>query len=644
MPDEETQQTGDSGLDERLVLFAVLGLAAVFALAYVLGLLLWLSGQLSGLFSGHGWPDSSPGDVPHIMISLPAHPGDPGAGWPAGVRIGPAWLVYVLFVAALTPIPYGLFRLGRLALNWRRRREFRLFRLGFASGNEIRRNLSAGTVIKKGRSVRPSVRGQRRVAPRQVGYFLGRDLRSRQELYASVEDVFIVLAPPRQGKDVHFCAPFTIDAPGACIVTSTRADAFTNTYAMRAAKGEVHVFDPNGLTNWPDRLRWSPIRDCERAETASNRAAAIISGSGVANNAKDQFFVDSAKVVLRCYLHAAAVGQRTVRDILDWTNQQTNPDPARILRKYEAEGRAVPGWAGTLESVMAMAERPRGVVFSFLTQALDCFSDPRVLDACSPGQGEQFDLARFLSGQNTLYVLGKDQKNGSVAPIVTALMEDLFEGTRRIASRKPGSRMDPPLTVELNEAAHIAPMPNLPAYMGDSGGFSIALHVYLQSLSQARAKWGDHEAMIMWDNAAVRIIMGGAGNIEDLEDISRLMGEVRETRTVKPRGLGTQNRRYQAEKRRVLSPDEVRTLKFGTAVIVARAARPVEAVLTPWWKRPDGKRIAAGKSDTEKKVLVYSEEAERQTYLSPQRGAAPATGGMVPQTASSWPQRPPDQP
>jgi type IV secretory pathway TraG/TraD family ATPase VirD4 len=208
-----------------------------------------------------------------------------------------------------------------------------------------------------------------------------------------------------------------------------------------------------------------------------------------------------------------------------------------------------------------------------------------------------FDLEEFLLGRNTLYVLGKEKKHGSIAPIVTAMMEDIFDETRKIASRMPGSRLDPPLTVELNEAAHIAPLPNLPGYMGDSGGFSIALHVYLQSLSQARSRWGEHEAMIMWDNAAVRIIMGGAGNVDDLDDISRLMGDVLDHPKTTP-----QSARY----RRVLSAEEIRTLEFGTAVIVARSARPVEVQLTPWWKRKDGREISEGKSHTEKMILHYA--------------------------------------
>jgi type IV secretory pathway TraG/TraD family ATPase VirD4 len=232
-------------------------------------------------------------------------------------------------------------------------------------------------------------------------------------------------------------------------------------------------------------------------------------------------------------------------------------------------------------------------------------------------------------------MLGKERKNGSVAPVVSAMITNIFDQARVIASEKPGSRLDPPLTVELNEAAHIAPVPDLPAYMGDSGGFSIALHVYLQSLSQARARWGEHEAMVMWDNAAVRVIMGGAGNINDLEEISQLMGEIREPTKTTMRGTAGSSVSVQKQKRRVLSAEEIRTLPFGKAVVVARATRPVELDLTPWWKRRDGAAIAAGKADTEAHIKVYTEAANqrrqellaagRQSQLASTDAAADAT-------------------
>src|SRR3546814_11713789 len=47
----------------------------------------------------------------------------------------------------------------------------------------------------------------------------------------------------------------------------------------------------------------------------------------------------------------------------------------------------------------------------------------------------------------------------------------------------------------------------------------------LQSLSQARDKWGDHAAGAIWDASIAKIILGGTSSARDLQDLSALIGE-----------------------------------------------------------------------------------------------------------------------
>ncbi|WP_163573521.1 TraM recognition domain-containing protein [Fodinicola feengrottensis] len=88
--------------------------------------------------------------------------------------------------------------------------------------------------------------------------------------------------------------------------------------------------------------------------------------------------------------------------------------------------------------------------------------------------------------------------------------------------------------------------------------------------------------------------MGGSGHVNDLDDISRLIGEVDEKQRTKTRGNDGRSVSVSQQPRRVLTVDELRTLEFGRAVVVARSARPVEIKLKPWWKRSDANEIKAG--------------------------------------------------
>ncbi len=92
-----------------------------------------------------------------------------------------------------------------------------------------------------------------------------------------------------------------------------------------------------------------------------------------------------------------------------------------------------------------------------------------------------------------------------------------------LAAASPGGRLDPPLGLILDEAANY-PLPSLPALMSEGGGTGITTMAVLQSLDQARHRWGRDAAGAIWDSAIVKLILPGVSNADDLADIARLVG------------------------------------------------------------------------------------------------------------------------
>ncbi|MET7400137.1 TraM recognition domain-containing protein [Dactylosporangium sp. NPDC005572] len=571
----------------------------------VLGGLLWLAGQLSAVLRGNGWPDTTPRDILGILIAWVRSPGDPAQAWPEAVSglIGPPWLVYVIFAALLIPTAALAVVVIRFALNWRRRRGFRIGRLGFASGWEIRRLLGRKAVLKRARFTRPQRAADPDLRPEDVGYFLGRDVRSQRKLYSSVEDSVLVLAPIQRGKDAHFVTPLTIDAPGACIVISTQLESFTTTYPARSRMGKVHLFDPQNLTSLPGRIRLCLVRGCENPNVADDRAAVLAKYAGYLPGQESSFFAATAVIViLRCYLHAAALHGRNISDVVRWARDPNDPEPLDLLRQAESAGVAAAGWAAELESLLAADVASRSAMWTAVTGSLRFLSDPAVLNQFSPDPDEVFDVAEFASGRNTLYFLGKETGANPITPGTHILMESIWPQMRMLAAKMPGGRIEPPVTVEVNEAGYIAPMSSLPRFMGLVGKSSIAMHVYVRSPSHVRERMGADALKTMWDNAAVRIVLGGGGNFDDLEEVSKLLGDVRRPSWVTDAG-------NTSSLSRVLTAEEIRTMDFGRAVVVGREARPVEVSLTPWWRRRDGKAIGDGKRQVDQLILEHASAA-----------------------------------
>ena len=227
--------------------------------------------------------------------------------------------------------------------------------------------------------------------------------------------------------------------------------------------------------------------------------------------------------------------------------------------------------------------------------AFAALADPAVLDAVSPGPGEQFDPQTFLRQRGTVFLVGTSTGASATAGLVGAFVEDVAEAARRLAAASPGARIDPPLSMILDGAANY-PLPSLTSLISEGGGTGITTMVVLQSLAQARAVWGEHEACAIWDTASVKLILGGGSNARDLDDLSKLIGQ-REERQYSE-SIGADGRRSSSSSGRevpVMDTSRLRMLTFGTAVLMLRAARPIVLTMTPWTQRPDAAQLQASR-------------------------------------------------
>jgi len=318
-------------------------LAAGVGLALLPG---WLLAGVAGLVHTGRWPHLQPVDTLAGLAGWAGHLADPRAGYPGSLRTALPGPVGMYGAAAVTLLILA----GAMAAGWLlvRRLGLPTFRVGrsgagFATAVDVRTALSATAVRRRAAQTRPSLAG-RRADPRQLGLFLGRDIRSGQALYGSVEDSYLYLGPPRSGKGVHLIIPQALDAPGPVLVTATRPDTLRHTLAVRAASGPVAVFDPQGLAGPVPRLRWAPQGGCADPLTAIGRARALAAGASLAAGTVTggEFWQAMTEAVLRCYLHAAALESLPMTEVLGWAARPTDPAPVGSCAGTPAPPRAGP--------------------------------------------------------------------------------------------------------------------------------------------------------------------------------------------------------------------------------------------------------------------------------------------------------------
>ncbi len=104
--------------------------------------------------------------------------------------------------------------------------------------------------------------------------------------------------------------------------------------------------------------------------------------------------------------------------------------------------------------------------------------------------------------------------------------------------------------------------------------------------TQARNKWGDHAATTIWDASIVKVILGGASASKDLQELSVLIGERDErSDTVSIGDYGARSLQRSTRHVAVMPPERIRTLPFGTGLVLLRSAPPIVTSLRTWTNR-----------------------------------------------------------
>jgi type IV secretion system protein VirD4 len=412
--------------------------------------------------------------------------------------------------------------------------------------------------------------------------YLGRDVASRTWLWGSPENAYLLLAPPRRGKGVSVIIPNLLDWPGPLVATSTKDDLIVHTACALREERPVYVFDPTGFSEWPNPVGWDPVAGCEDPQVAIYRARALNAAAGSSQGIQHaDYFQSYNEAIHRCYLHAAAVSGRDIAAVRQWVNKAEGHDAIRSLR----ESPVAPEWADDLEAIINMHHEALTNVFSGARRAYDCLADPHVLRACQPGAMSGFVAERVITERAALFIVGTSGAQASMAPIITALIETIVDAAKRGAARSATRRLSPPLGLFLDECANIAPLPSLPQLVTDGAGQGITTMVVLQSMSQARARWGSDETAALWDGCTVKIVLGGLADTSDLETVSRMCGDVDievAGRSYDP--VGAQSRTFSLRRVPTFSAGQVHTLRKWQGLLFYEELRPVETALPGWWE------------------------------------------------------------
>lgn len=584
-------------------------IAVGLGLFLLAGIGTWLWGQCAGLLAHGVLPRISVSQSVSIALRLPRNLHDPRKAWPPNsinALPGPAGF-YTAALLLLTVTAGALFIGARVWTHFKRRDD------GFATRRDLKAHLAVPAVLARGPVVRPSL-SMTHCRLTDVGLPLGRSIPDNVALAVSTEDSVLVIAAPRQGKSSQVVIPWTHRWPGPALVTSMRPDVLLATATLRAERGTVAVMAPTGMASWPSTLSWSPTSGCRNLDKARQRAEVMVTvgRSEKQDSSNAGYFGANATNLLTLWLHAAALTDRPMREVLTWSLNDRDDTPVKLLRDHP---QAAPGSAHLLDGLYRTPPETKSGLWTTVQTALAPLLSPTAQATFCPNPDDNFDLEEFLRSNGTVYLLVAEKQAAALAPLIAAFVDELIETAKRLADTLPGGRLDPPLGLFLDEIANVVPLPSLPALMSFAGGSGIFIAAILQSRAQAEARWGAEQAAMLWGAATVKIILGGLSGAE-LRDLSDLVGEYdRHMTSYQHSDDGQVTTGTSIQQQRTMTAEDIRTLNSARreALVIHATTPAVKIRMTRHYEGPDAALHAKAEKEARS---ILTELAHQDTHAA----------------------------
>ncbi|CAD5967168.1 MULTISPECIES: type IV secretory system conjugative DNA transfer family protein [unclassified Streptomyces] len=487
-PRHEDSRSGGGGVPDGL-------LVGLIGFLFAATLLAWTATGLAGLLAHGSWPDGVTfTQTPLALRELATGPQDLPGAWPhtPAAQLSGYGLFWGLFIGELMVlVVLTVFVLGSVA-RWRAVRERRREERRYGTPHEAQETHEAYEPREAHQPHEvPAPAEPQPQPPSTPSLAKGTPEAPTAPLsLPSPRTPLLVYAPARDRRPT--VVQSLQDAEGPALVVTSDPTVWAETKDARAKLGPVLVYDPGHLCDTPARLHWPPTAGCEDPDTAAVRAAALL--APVRPQARiDAAVADTAQTLLQCWLHAAAVDGRPFRQVARWASGASAHEPVRLLRTHP---KAASGLAGLLESALTGYPERRDVAQELNVRAFSALSSVHIREACTANRSDAAALESFAREGGTLYVVGEPiedpRTRPGAMPLLTALASHVVEHGRRMAARLSDGRLDPPMTLILDDVAAVAPLPQLPELLARGQDLGLPAIALLRSREQGRARWQQH--------------------------------------------------------------------------------------------------------------------------------------------------------
>ena len=468
--------------------------ASVLAAGLAASCAAWLAGTSSLVLASFATPASSPAQAPGILVGLMQHGSEPWLAWPAPDRTRMSHDAIVWWLAALP----GLV----------------LFLLVATTAVIVVRELVRDGDEADPRSARPALR-LLSLRPRAGRFPLGR--RFGLQVSSGAESHLLVIGPTGSGKTSACLIPALLTHPGSAIVVPTKQDIRTRTLAKRKSVGRVIEWAPLDDEGEP----WDLLAGCETWQGACRSSESLVHAARLdAESSTAQFWDTHTDRALAPYLLAARTAGLPPSAVYGWVASQRADEPQRLLAQAEIPTAERDAALLDLRTATILSPDDRSSLAISIIRVLSPLRLPSLALAVAGGFTPEAVCDRARPA--TLYITIPDDEQRQMRAFVVALVEAAYRAAYNAGRIEP---FDPPLLLLIDEAAHTAPLRDLPEMLQVARECGIRIATSWQDASQIEHRYGRTQAQSIISVSQTRVILPGCTDTRTLEQARASTGE-----------------------------------------------------------------------------------------------------------------------
>ena len=420
---------------------------------------------------------------------------------------------------------------------------------------------------------------------------------------------------------------------GPVVAVSVKRDLYDITVTARAAKGDIAVFDPGGVTGLPT-ARWSPLEATVTSSGAlrTGRALAQAIPKGGVTNA--EYWAEHGEGLIGAFMCVAGLSRLLTSDdgkpmrpigmeqLAAWVRTlavATEPAINDIINRalddrdnieIQLLGRHA---ATTFTGIGREDEKVRSSVYSTAVLALKPWLEPAVAHSASDNPNPFYSGGKLLSHRprfidlewlmdgdaghaNTLYLSAPSTEFERLSPVLGGVLADLKDTIHAwdIAKR----HLDKPLLIVIDEAAHlqIGWLPTEVSTIAALGAFFVTCW---QNLAQINHRY-DSLADAVLSGHRTKCFFAGIDDLTTAKYLTTMLGHEEVTRRGWSQDLPTMWGNRQGGRRSVSESTQreefapahtLRQMFPGQAVLLHGTLPPIHLTAVRHWEESELKRL-----------------------------------------------------